>query len=263
MTCTCRKQPGVRYPSLCRPVERHKAGCPSGQRERSVKPSATPSQVRILDLPPPAETCHGLRILRSFRPSAPVPSCPTRSSGVPLFAAVYGHIADRIRDHEAHSAARPWATVLGRARPSMPSRPGLHSGGCLRAKALPLAMQRARDGGLVSPSRLYYGIWTLWDLDTGGRGRKERHVRPVGACHWVLELNVPPSCVADLRFPASRLRVRCSVRFPAATSCDFMIMPAEIRCNRPGLGAASYGPLPGWNATSEQTWSKHDDGPRA
>jgi len=80
--------------------------------------------------------------------------------------------------------------------------------GCLRAKALPLATQRPRDGGLVSPSRLYYGIWTLWDLDAGGRGGKERHVRPVGACRWVLELNVPPSCVADLRFPASRLRVR-------------------------------------------------------
>lgn len=29
------------------------AGCPSGQTERSVKPSASPSQVRILDLPPP------------------------------------------------------------------------------------------------------------------------------------------------------------------------------------------------------------------
>src|SRR4029077_2717300 len=52
VTCTCRKQPGVRYPSLCRPVKRHKAGCPRGQRERSVKPSASPSQVRILDLPP-------------------------------------------------------------------------------------------------------------------------------------------------------------------------------------------------------------------
>ena len=41
----------VRYPSLCRPAGRHQAGCPSGQRERSVKPSASPSQVRILDLP--------------------------------------------------------------------------------------------------------------------------------------------------------------------------------------------------------------------
>src|SRR6516165_12137182 len=44
--------PGVRYPSLCRPVWRHEAGCPSGQRERSVKPSAKPTQVRTLDLPP-------------------------------------------------------------------------------------------------------------------------------------------------------------------------------------------------------------------
>ena len=32
-------------------------------RRESVKPSATPSQVRILDLPPPAETARGLGIL--------------------------------------------------------------------------------------------------------------------------------------------------------------------------------------------------------
>ncbi len=41
----------VRYPSLCRLVRRRKAGCPSGQRERSVKPSASPTLVRIQDLP--------------------------------------------------------------------------------------------------------------------------------------------------------------------------------------------------------------------
>ena len=53
------------------------------------------------------------------------------------------------------------------------------------------------------------------------------------------------------------LRVRCSVRFPVATSCDFMVMPAEIRCYEPCPGASSYRSLPGWNATAEQTWSKH------
>jgi len=133
--------------------------------KRSVKPSATPSQVRILDLPPPAETCHGLRILRSFRPSAPVPSCPTRSSGVPLFAAVHGHIADRIRDHEAHSAARPWATVLGRARPSMPSRPRLHSGDASARRPCRLP-RRGRAMEVWSALRVSimgsgrYGIWT-------------------------------------------------------------------------------------------------------
>src|SRR5215475_13206902 len=42
----------VRYSSLCCPTRRHLAGCPSGQRERSVKPSAKPTQVRTLDLPP-------------------------------------------------------------------------------------------------------------------------------------------------------------------------------------------------------------------
>jgi hypothetical protein len=52
----------VRYPSLCRPAGRHQAGCPSGQRERSVKPSASPTLVRIQDLPPPPETAPGLHI---------------------------------------------------------------------------------------------------------------------------------------------------------------------------------------------------------
>ncbi len=34
-----------------------KAGCPSGQRERSVKPSAQPTMVRIHHPPPPPSTC--------------------------------------------------------------------------------------------------------------------------------------------------------------------------------------------------------------
>src|SRR5215471_3219947 len=56
------QRPNVRYPSLSRPVWRREAGCPSGQRERSVKPSAQPTQVRTLDLPPPAKTAPDQRI---------------------------------------------------------------------------------------------------------------------------------------------------------------------------------------------------------
>src|SRR6266568_8641101 len=48
------------------------AGCPSGQRERSVKPSAQPTLVRTQHLPPPAKTApdqcfcrRGLRLLVS------------------------------------------------------------------------------------------------------------------------------------------------------------------------------------------------------
>src|SRR6266571_7492026 len=43
------------------PALRHTAGCPSGQRERSVKPSAQPTLVRTQHLPPPAKTASGLR----------------------------------------------------------------------------------------------------------------------------------------------------------------------------------------------------------
>src|SRR5579864_9109052 len=49
------------YPSLCRPRRRHTAGCPSGQRERSVKPSAQPTLVRTQHLPHPAKTPRWLR----------------------------------------------------------------------------------------------------------------------------------------------------------------------------------------------------------
>src|SRR5690606_4269002 len=45
----------VRYPSNRQRVSDDTAGCPSGQRERSVKPSAQPTQVQILDLPPAGE----------------------------------------------------------------------------------------------------------------------------------------------------------------------------------------------------------------
>src|SRR5215468_5222556 len=41
------------------------AGCPSGQRERSVKPSAQPTLVRTQHLPPRPETTLDLRIRRS------------------------------------------------------------------------------------------------------------------------------------------------------------------------------------------------------
>src|SRR5208282_4090977 len=43
--------PGFRYPSLCGRFWRRQAGCPSGQRERSVKPSAQPTLVRTQHLP--------------------------------------------------------------------------------------------------------------------------------------------------------------------------------------------------------------------
>src|SRR6266496_2876485 len=43
------------------PALRHTAGCPSGQRERSVKPSAQPTLVRTQHLPLPAKTARWLR----------------------------------------------------------------------------------------------------------------------------------------------------------------------------------------------------------
>jgi hypothetical protein len=66
----CRRSPaaGFRlrrrlgYPSQASWLSTAWAGCPSGQRERSVKPSAQPTLVRIQHLPPPAKTAPGLHI---------------------------------------------------------------------------------------------------------------------------------------------------------------------------------------------------------
>src|SRR5207249_485710 len=46
-------------------MELHPGGCPSGQRERSVKPPAQPTEVRILPLPP---TDHCWGVLRTEGP---------------------------------------------------------------------------------------------------------------------------------------------------------------------------------------------------
>src|SRR5205823_7144832 len=54
------------------PALRHTAGCPSGQRERSVKPSAQPTLVRTQHLPPPGKTAP---LAAETRPGGPFSSC--------------------------------------------------------------------------------------------------------------------------------------------------------------------------------------------
>jgi hypothetical protein len=68
------------YSSLCRQRRLVRpgsgtAGCPSGQRERSVKPSAKPSLVRTQHLPPPAETARALHICGVTGRFSLVPYC--------------------------------------------------------------------------------------------------------------------------------------------------------------------------------------------
>jgi hypothetical protein len=113
---------------------------------QAVKPSASPSQVRILDLPLPAETSRGLRILRPVRPSASDRSGPAESSGVPLFAAVHGHIADSVGDH--CRPIRPPGRVTSWAGPgsSMLRYPGCTAEIALHASALRLACHGSCEG---------------------------------------------------------------------------------------------------------------------
>src|SRR5215813_223279 len=76
------------------PALRHTAGCPSGQRERSVKPSAQPTLVRTQHLPPPAEMARLLRILALAGRFFPVPACVTLWRCRSSYCAVHGRIAD-------------------------------------------------------------------------------------------------------------------------------------------------------------------------
>ena len=114
VTCTCSEQPegplSFTVPS-CGAAQGRLPERPKGAVCKTVGfafPGSNPGPATTSGNAPWLE-----RILRSFRPSAPARSCPTGSSGVPLLAAAHGHIADRIRDHEARSAAQPWGAVLG------------------------------------------------------------------------------------------------------------------------------------------------------
>jgi hypothetical protein len=94
---------------------RRSAGIPMGRDGLRVKPSASPSQVRILDLPPPAETARGLGFLRVRGPLLWVLWGPAESMGVRLFPAVHGRIADSVRDHELDRGGRCVRITLGSA----------------------------------------------------------------------------------------------------------------------------------------------------
>ena len=82
---------GFRYPSLCRRFRRCQAGCPSGQRERSVKPSAQPTLVRTQHLPPhisPAQAVCGQIIAAGCRGCEPIWAGARASSGGAVFGQV-------------------------------------------------------------------------------------------------------------------------------------------------------------------------------
>ena len=79
------------------PALRHTAGCPSGQRERSVKPSAQPTLVRTQHLPPPAKTARWLRKRGPAGRFFSVPPCVILYRCGAACRGVHGRIADGIR----------------------------------------------------------------------------------------------------------------------------------------------------------------------
>ena len=92
------------------------AGCPSGQRERSVKPSAKPTMVRTHHLPPPAKT---VRTLRKRGPAGRfllVTPCISVGHCGSMYGGVYVHMVYSVR---AKLAVRITARFAG-PRPFRP-----------------------------------------------------------------------------------------------------------------------------------------------
>jgi hypothetical protein len=83
------------------PVLRHTAGCPSGQRERSVKPSAQPTLVRTQHLPHPGETACSLRKRGPAGRFLLVTACISVCHRGSMHSSGYGHIADSVRAERA------------------------------------------------------------------------------------------------------------------------------------------------------------------
>jgi hypothetical protein len=99
------------------PALRQTAGCPSGQRERSVKPSAQPTLVRTQHLPPPAKTARWLRKRGPAGRFPLVPPCVIVCRHRSSRSNRYGHIADSVRAEGAvrgtacFADPRPFCTV--------------------------------------------------------------------------------------------------------------------------------------------------------
>ena len=101
------------------------AGCPSGQRERSVKPSAKPTMVRTHHLPPPAKT---VRTLRKRGPAGRfllVTPCISVGHCGSMYGSVYVHMVYSVRAKLAvritarFAGPRPFCPV-SRAPPRIP-----------------------------------------------------------------------------------------------------------------------------------------------
>jgi hypothetical protein len=98
------------------------AGCPSGQRERSVKPSAKPTLVRTQDLPPPAKTARPLRKRGPAGRFLLVTPCIRVCHRGSMHSSDYGHIADSVRAKPAVRITAPFPRSGGRTCVCRPQR---------------------------------------------------------------------------------------------------------------------------------------------
>ena len=233
------------------PALRHTAGCPSGQRERSVKPSAQPTLVRTQHLPPPAKTA---RLLRKRGPAGRfllVTPCISACHCGSMHDSVHVHMVYSVRAKLAVRTTAPIADLcpfvpfLGRrtaAHPGWPVRMLLAPGGGLAlfvpvagAARLPDRPAPSHRGstegtGCASPTPGWKTSTTPWraalcpELDTA-------------ASRGVMHQGFPVSPVRDwirrsrsFTWRGLVMDLSCTCRIPAPvtrwiTGCDARLWP--------------------------------------
>ncbi len=209
---------------------RQTAGCPSGQRERSVKPSAQPTLVRTQHLPPPAKTARSLRKRGPAGRFLLVPPCVIVCRCRSWRSNRYGHIADSVR---AEGAVRGTACFAD-PRPFCPvtRRPDCSSDWCM--PRIPggrfSAVLLATDGGLVlfvpaARGRLPHRPAPSHRGCHGG-GDRVRAARPpggrTGTAQWRATLP------ADL--DAARAAASCRKGFPVSRRRDWIWLSRSCTC---------------------------------
>jgi hypothetical protein len=164
------------------PALRHTAGCPSGQRERSVKPSAQPTLVRTQHLPPPAKTARWLRKRDPAGRFLLVTSC--------ISACHYGSMRGSVRVHMVYSVRaklavritarfagpRPFCPVTGPPTAAHSGRPVLR---CPLAPGGGLALL-VPEAGAGWPDRARAISWRLHGGDDRVCVAGHRDGRPAG-----------------------------------------------------------------------------------
>ena len=155
------------------PAPRHTAGCPSGQRERSVKPSAQPTLVRTQHLPHPGETARSLHKRGPAGRFLLVTACIRVCHYGSMHGSVHVHMVYSVRAKTSGAYNRSLCRIRARFVPLFGRQAARLTGECRASRSAgPILRRPARDGRRASLVR------------TRGRGRLPHRPSPSHrGCH--------------------------------------------------------------------------------